>query len=160
VRGNGIETTSASGRTSPVSDIGEGSKKRTIAGAIKALFKAAVKAVTQREEAPQPETRRGAGEKDGRGFARVNYDHCSRNSGKPSARGHYAALRVVRRTAAKVRRKFSRAANDATEPDIAEEVFNSITGFDLVTMWQQNANAGQYLDQDFSASQDRYFPQP
>lgn len=137
---------------------GAGQSRRTIRAAIKGLFKDAVKAVTQREEAPQPETRRRAGEKDGRGFARVNDDHRYRN--KPSARGHYAALRSVRTTAAKVRRKFSRAADDATAPDIAEEVFNSITGFDLVTMWQQNANAGQYLDQDLSASQDRYFPQP
>jgi hypothetical protein len=139
---------------------GAGQSRRTIAGAIRGLFKTAVKAVTQREEAPQPETRRRAGEKDGRGFARVNYDHRYQNSGKPSARGHYTALRAVRTTAAKLRRRFSRAANDATAPDIAEEVFNSITGFDLVTMWQQNANAGQYLDQGLSASQDRYFPQP
>jgi hypothetical protein len=123
------------------------------------LFKAVIEAITQRDpDAPRPETRRRAGEKDGRGSARVNDDHRYRN--KPSARGRYAALRAVRTAAAKLRRKFSRAANDATAPDIAEEVFNSITGFDLVTMWQQNANAGQYLDQDLSASQDRYFPQP
>ena len=92
VRGSGIETTSASGSTSPVSDIGEGSKKRTIPGAIKTLFKAAVKAVTQcADDKPQPSTRRRRGEKESSGLL---MRQVARHVGKSVARGRYAALRT------------------------------------------------------------------
>ena len=137
---------------------GAGQSRRTIAGAIKGLFKAAVKAVTQREEAPQPETRRRAGEKDGRGFARVNYDHRYRN--KPSARGRFAKLRPAKATADKTADR--KAAPKVVAPAAAyasTRLYLSNT-LDWLNLWQDNANNEQWHDADFSAKQDQYFPQP
>ena len=87
-RESGIEITSASDSTSAVRDTVEGSKNRTIKG----LFKAAIKAITQRDDdAPQPSKRR-RGEKEGGGPIMMRL--FARPAGRPAARGRYAKLQA------------------------------------------------------------------
>lgn len=58
------------------------------------MFRAAIKAITQRDDdAPQPKTRRRGGEKEGGGPIRMRL--FPRPAGKPAARGRYAALQAI-----------------------------------------------------------------
>jgi hypothetical protein len=65
-----IEGASANDSSRSVGDTGRRSENRTIAGTIKKLFRAAVKAVTNHDEDKPQSTRRRRGE-TGRAFARV-----------------------------------------------------------------------------------------
>jgi hypothetical protein len=155
VRGNAIETTSETGSTGAVRDIAPGSKHQTIAGAIKALFKAAVKAVTQPNlDAPQPKTKR---RRSGGTESRAPLISVLRIA----ARGRYAGMRPAHRAAVKLRRAFTAAADDAALPEISD-VAEPGAGNTLewLTLWQQSEDFGHGFDNEFSAHQDRNFPSP
>lgn len=86
------------------------------------MFKTAIKAVTQRkdDDALEPAARkRRSGEKEGGGPLLVT-GHLMR-AGRPAARGRYAKLQTkAPKTAAKLRRGFMRAADDATADPVQE----------------------------------------
>lgn len=88
-----IEGKAWSDRTSAVRDTAEGSKSRTITGAIKGLFREAVKVLMRRNEAEPPPARRRSGETEGdfRRLARQIVRTVSKVGA--AARGRYAALR-------------------------------------------------------------------
>jgi hypothetical protein len=122
---------------------------RTISAAVTALFKDAVKAVTRRDEdEPPPQTRRRSGETD---------------------KGFVAACRTMLRRAAKTgaaaRGRFATLQPAKAEPEAASNAYTG-TGLyladtlDWLSLWQDNANNEQGLDDNFSAQQDHYLPQP
>ena len=127
---------------------------------IKVQFKAAVQTVTKRDpEAPQPQTRqRRRGEKESGGTTlRV----APRSANKPTARGRFAALRGAQSPKSKMSRKFSRAATDATEPEIEQQASLYLSDtLELLRFWEANAGAHQWQDVDWSTvMQDHSFPQ-
>ena len=64
--------------------------------------------------------------------------------------------------AGKLRRKFSRAANDATaeaEPYAQATAYLADT-LEWLNLWQDNACHAEILDGDCTLTQDRGFPQP
>lgn len=71
---------------------GVGQSRRTKSEAIRGLFKAVIKAVTQRDP-DAPRTRRRSGKKGGGGMIMLR--QFARN-GRPAARGRYAGLQPVR----------------------------------------------------------------
>jgi hypothetical protein len=121
----------------------EGSKNRTT---IKGLFKAAIKAITQRDDdAPQPQTRRRRGEKEGGGTIMVRL--FARIAGRPAARGRYAALQGE-----------AAAQHFAQSGHEAQAALYLSDTLDWLKLWHDNAD--HWPDDDFNAKQDRYFPQP
>jgi hypothetical protein len=79
----------------------------------------------------------------------------------PAARGRYAALRGTMK-AKKI--GFASAATDATHDRpttaYAEATLFLADTLGWLSLWQDNADNEHWLDDDFSAKQDRYFPQP
>jgi hypothetical protein len=75
--------------------------------------------------APVEDPKKRSGETEGQHVPTA--DH---GNGRPAARGRYAALQAIRTTVAKVSRKFSRAAADATEPEDYEDA-------PVMDWWQQ-----------------------
>ncbi len=135
-----IEVTSENDRTDTVRDTVSGNKHQTIS--IKGLFKAAIKAITGRDDdAPQPEARkRRSGEKEGSGplLRRL----AARFAGRPAARGRYARLR-----------------KGPVQADKA--ALHLSDTLDWLTLWQENAaNNEQWIQDNFNAKQDQHFPQP
>lgn len=132
------------------------SKNRTIPGAIKGLFRAAVKAVTRRaEDEPQPQARRRSGETE-KGFIMA-------------VRRRYDRLLETHRAVARggTGKAFGEAAKEALLAAPIPEDFARGGGYggDLFdpasAYWQgNNANNEQWQNDDFSAKQDQYFPQP
>ena len=157
----GIKATSASASDSTlaVRDTARGSRNRTTPGAIKTLFKAAVKAVALRSNAaPQPEARKRRGGTDSRAPLCVT-PRLDRQGGKPAARGKYVVLSAGKRGAGKIVRRFTRAANDAVAHEAHEDMgLYLATGLEFVQFWQDNAQY-DFLDDHLGAQQDRYFPQ-
>jgi hypothetical protein len=128
--------------TSAVRDTAGGSRNRTT---IKGLFKAALKAITQRDDdAPQPRTRR-RGEKEGGGPILMRL--FPRPAGRPAARGRYATLRAGAAT--------PHLAQGGHEAQAALYLSDTL---DWLKLWHDNAD--HWPDDDFNAKQDRYFPQP
>jgi hypothetical protein len=70
-------------------------------------------------------------------------------AGNPAARGRFAALRPA---------KMEKTAL-AADPYAAARAYLADT-LDWLNLWRDNANNDQWHDDDFSAKQDRYFPQP
>jgi hypothetical protein len=130
-----------------VRDTAERSKHRT--SWIGRLFQAAFKAVTQRDEdAPQPSKRR-RGEKDGGGPTMFQAQPPpAHHAGRPAARGRYATLRTgTTKSAGQGRGHEAHAALHLTDT------------LDWLQLWQDN-NTGHWPDDNFSAKQNQYFPQP
>lgn len=121
-----------------------GSKNRT--SWIKRLFRTAFKAITQRDEdAPQPQKRRRRGEKEGEGPIMVRPP--ALYAVRPAARGRYASL----------------GSGPAQRSTIAvghveKAALYLADTLDWLQLWQDNTT--HWPDDDFSAKQDRYFPQP
>jgi hypothetical protein len=69
----------------------------------------------------------------------------ARPAGSPAARGRYAALRPG-------------AAVQKSGGQEAQAALHLADTLDWLTLWQDNAE--HWPDDDFSAKQDRYFPQP
>jgi hypothetical protein len=125
---------------------GAGQSRRTKPGAIAKLFRTAKLAVTRRDpDAPQA-TRRRRGEKEGGGP--VIMRPVARPAGRPAARGRYAMLRAG--TAAP--QSFAQGRHEA------HALLYLADTLDWLKLWQDNAE--HWPDDDFSAKQDRYFPQP
>ena len=73
-------------------------------------------------------------------------------AGKPAARGRYADLRAKPPKAA--------AARTPADPYAGAGLHLADT-LEWLQLWQDNANAGDWPDDNFSAKQqDQYFPQP
>lgn len=126
---------------------GAGRSGRTIPGVIAKLFRTATVAIFRRDpDAPQP-TRRRRGEREGGGPVMMR--PVARPAGRPAARGRYAMLRA-----------------GAAAPEFAPGWHEAQAGLyladtvDWLKLWQDNANDEQWPDNDFSAKQDHYFPQP
>jgi hypothetical protein len=110
------------------------------------LIKAAIRAIAQRDDdAPQPQTRRRRGEQDGGGPILMRL--FARAAGKPAARGRYATLH------AGGEQKFATGG----QQEARAELYLADT-LEWLKLWQDNAE--HWPDDDFSAKQDRYFPQP
>jgi hypothetical protein len=125
------------------------------------LFKAAVRAVVVRlNPEPQSEARkRRSGEKEGGGPIRMR--PAVRAADRPAARGRYATLWAkAPKTAAKLRRRFTRAANDATADPVQDAALHLSDTMQLVQFWQSNAALDMPLDDYSGPQQDSYFPQP
>ena len=121
-----------------VRDTAERSGNRT-KSAIKTMFKAVMDVCARRDtDTPKPEAkRRGKGES---GSPIIRQQH--RHTGTPSSRGRYAGLRSKVSKAVKIRRKFTRAATGATEPDACTEAsIHSCNMLDWMNLWQANAEA-------------------
>jgi hypothetical protein len=141
-KGNASETTTSFA----VRDTAERSKSRT--SWIRRLFQAAYKAVTQRDEdAPQPQKRR-RGEKEGGGPIMVQAQPPSHHAaGGPAARGRYATLRAGTTKSA--------GQGRGHEANAALHLADTL---DWLQLWQDNNT--HWPDDDFSAKQNLYFPQP
>jgi hypothetical protein len=152
------EAASENGSTSADRASAEGSKHQTIRAVIKGLFKDAVKALTRHgdeDEPPQP--RRRSGETD-KGFVmawRTMLHRAATKTGA-AARGRYAALRPAKAALAKAEPE---AVACVADPYTAATAYLSDT-LDWLNLWQDNADNDHWLDDDFSAKEDRYFPQP
>lgn len=68
---------------------------------------------------------------------------------RPAARGRYAALRQQKAD----RAAFAVSATDRAAAYLADTL-------DWLNLWQDNADCEQWPDDDFSAKQDHYGPQP
>lgn len=124
-----------------------GSLNRTIAVAIKALFRLVAKVLGDKADEPRPgTTRRRRGETDG-GLLKPIVSQPALTS-RPAARGRYAALQPARTE--------SEASLCADDPYAAATAYLS----DTLAWLQQNADNDQWHDDDFSAKQEQYFPQP
>jgi hypothetical protein len=121
------------------------------------LFKDAVKAVTCRakkddEDEPQPR-RRGETDKGFVAACRAILQRAAVKTGAAAARGSYAALRVAKAE--------PKAAPEVVAPATYARVGLSLSNtLDWQALWQDNANNDQWHDDNFSARQDQYFPQP
>lgn len=124
-----------------------GSLNRTIAAAIKALFRLVAKVLADKADEPRPgAARRRRGETDG-GLLKPIMSQPAL-AGRPAARGRYAALQPARIE--------SEASLCADDPYAAATAYLS----DTLAWLQQNADNDQWHDDDFSAKQEQYFPQP
>lgn len=137
------------------------SKSQTITDSIKRMFKAAAKAFSARDdEQPPTSSKRKRGETDG---MPIRLQIAKDYAGKIAARSRYAALKPVRRGAARLRRAFSASAEDTGLPEIADtpDYANGSTLDWLNLWWNDGAEYGadHGLDSQFSAQQDRNFPQ-
>jgi hypothetical protein len=63
------------------------------------------------------------------------------------------------KTAAKLRRGFMRAADDATADPVQEPALHLSDTMQLVQFWQSNAALDMPLDDYSAPQQDSYFPQ-
>ena len=131
-------------------------------GAIKGLFRAAVKAVTHRaEDEPPPPARRRGGE-TGKGFVRAWRAVLHRAAMKTgaAARGRYAALRLAKADlSTEALAKVEPEAFTPADAYARTGMYLSDT-LDWLNLWQDNANNEPWSDCDFNAKQDHDFPQP
>jgi hypothetical protein len=124
------------------------------------VFKNAVKALFTRraeDDEPQQQPRRRSGETDkalGRHDLRA---YRAAERGQPRRR--YDGLKAAKLRPAKAEPK---AAPKVVAPaDANGSAFLSLSDtLDWQALWQANANIEQWHDDDFSAKQDQYFPQP
>jgi hypothetical protein len=124
-----------------------GNLNRTIAAALKALFRMVAKVLADKADEPRPgAARRRRGETDG-GLLKPIVSQPA-VAGRPAARGRYAALQPARTE--------SEASLCADDPYAAATAYLS----DTLAWLQQNADNDQWHDDDFSAKQEQYFPQP
>ena len=155
----GIEDTSANDSPSPSGTRRGAARTRTMPGAIKVLFKAAVKAVTlPGNDEPKPEARKRRGGTESRAPLCVT-PRQPQHGGKPAARGRYAALGAVRAKAGNMARKFPQAANDATHTVQEEAVLYLADTQDWLNLWQDNRSVDDNIDDDFLPPQSYPSPQ-
>jgi hypothetical protein len=146
---SGIEITSENASTSAVRDTAEGSKNRTIAGAIKGLFRKVAKAITHDKDEPRPEARRRRnGETEG-GFRKLARKIARQlTTARTAAHGRYAALRPV---------KTEQTPADA-HADVGLYLSDTLDWLNL--WWQGNTADDLWIGDDFNAKQDQSYPQP
>jgi hypothetical protein len=123
------------------------------------LFKAAIKAITQRDkDAPEPQTKR-RGEKEGGGPILMR--PVARPAGRPAARGRYAMLHAVREVSAQLQGRFSRAARHAARPPSVPRAFYEAAAagpyhgdtLEMVNHWS-GIDASEALEFDSISHQD------
>jgi hypothetical protein len=155
--GNGgieIESASANDSTLAVRDTARGSKSQTIAGIIKALFKAAADVFARRDpDAPKPEAkRRSRGESESGGSPAI------RHASKPAARGRYAALwsRPADAVVAFLSEAFA-LLDPVSDPVAAAESYLSDT-LDWMNPFGPPDDFTAAVDADFAPPQDHHFP--
>ena len=151
-----------------------GGNKAGSAAGIKRWFKSAAKALARPDDEPQPEPearKRRSGGSEGRLLAmRSRRLYVT----KSAARGRYKRLAVPQFPPED---EFARTADLLCSvpegianifADLARRLEVVIYGkslafsdtLDWQNLWQDNANNAQWHDDDFSAKQDQYFPQP
>jgi hypothetical protein len=126
---------------------GAGRSRRTKPGTIAKLFRTAKAALARRDPDALPPTRRRRGEKEGGGPIMTRA--VPPPAGRPAARGRYAMLRGG-----------TAAPESAHGTPAARAGLYLADTLDWLKLWQDNANDEPWPDSDFSAKQDRYFPQP
>ncbi|MGE4046480.1 MAG: hypothetical protein AB7F35_16600 [Acetobacteraceae bacterium] len=83
-----------------------------------------------------------------------------RHAGKPAACGRYTVLGRVTAAVAQLRHGFADAAEDAAACAHADAGLYLADTCAWLQAWQHNADEAQWHGDDFSATQDQYFPQP
>jgi hypothetical protein len=127
-------------------------------GAIKRMFKAAAKTLGARDDEEEPKTRkRKGGEKES--GAPIHHRATLDFRTRIAACGRYAGLRSIRRTTARLLRKFSTAADDAGLPEGTDtQEFPSNT-LNWLNHWSQdNAAIGHGLDDQLDTQQNQSSP--
>ena len=122
------------------------------------MFKAAAKAFGGRddEQEPKPRKRKG-GEKEG--GAPIHRRAALVFHTKVAACGRYAGLRSIRKTTARLLRRFSAAADDAGLPELTDPQDFPSNTLEWLNQWSQNdAAKGHCLDEHFDAQQNRNSP--
>lgn len=125
------------------------------------MFKAAAKVLGARddEQEPQPRKRKSGEKESGAPIRRP----ALRFHTKIAALGRYAGLRFIQKSATRLLRKFSEAADDTVLPELAETL-ESPAGNTLewLNLWlcQENAATGHGLDDYSDTQQNRNSPHP
>jgi hypothetical protein len=124
------------------------------------MFKAAAKLFAARDDEAQAATRkRKGGEKDGGAPTRRRAAIALPT--RIAARGRYARLRSVRKSAARLLRKFAAAADDASLPEFSEtQELPAGNTLEWLNLWvcQENASFGPGLDDHSDPQQNRNSP--
>jgi hypothetical protein len=142
-------------------------KTQTISGAIKELFGAA-KAVLRRaakeeDDEDEPQPRRRIGETD-KAVGRVDVRaYRAAERGQPGGRYDGLKAKAGKQTSAAARSAEPKAAPEplvAPADTYARACLSLADNLDWLNMWGANANNEQWHNDDFSAKQDQFFPQP
>jgi hypothetical protein len=122
------------------------------------MFKAAAKALGARDDEQEPKARkRKGGEKES--GAPIRRRAAPVFHRKIAARGRYASLQSVRKSAARLLRKFSAAADDAGLPELSDAQDFPGNTLEWLNQWSQdNAAIGHGLDDNFDTQQNRNSP--
>jgi hypothetical protein len=124
------------------------------------MFKAAAKLFAARDdEAPAATRKRKGGEKDG--GAPIRPRAAIALPTRIAARGRYAGLRSVRKSAARLLRKFAAAADNASLPELSEtQELPAGNTLEWLNLWmcQENAATGHGLDDYSDTQQNRNSP--
>ncbi|MGE4046253.1 MAG: hypothetical protein AB7F35_15460 [Acetobacteraceae bacterium] len=140
-------STSENDSTLAVRDTAGGSKNRTIAGAIKGLFRSVAKAITREEEEPKPEPRRRrSGETEGD----------FRKLGRKLAR-RFDPHKSFRRLAKKAARRRHRTMKLPAEAYTGAHAYLSHT-LDWLNLWHHDAAASSEFSSSFDANSDHLSP--
>ncbi len=136
------------------------SKNRTIAGAIKGMFKAAAKLFAARDDDAQAAARkRKSGEKES--GAPIRPRKALTFPARIAAHGRYTGLRSIRKSAVRLLRRFTEAADDAALPEFADtQEFPSNT-LEWLNQWsQENVAITHGLDDHSDTQQNQNPPHP
>jgi hypothetical protein len=142
----GNESASENGSTSPVRDTGEGSKNRPILGAIKGLFRDAVKALTRHEDEERPDPRRRRGETEG-DFRKLARKIARRFDARKQFR------KVAKNRAHRRVRTLILSPEEWGAPDA--HLTNTL---DLVNLWNNDMSGSSDYGGGFDASRDHISP--
>ena len=125
------------------------------------MFKAAAKALGARDDEQEPARKRKGGEKES--GAPIRHHAARLFHTKIAARGRYAGLPSIRKSAARLLRKFAAAADDAAFPELTEtHDLPAGNTLEWLNLWlcQENAATGHGLDDYSDTQQDRNSPHP
>ena len=122
------------------------------------MFKAAAKALGARDDEQELKARRRrSGEKES--GAPIRLRAALAFHPKIAARGRYAGLRSIRKSAARLLRKFTAAADDAGLPELTEmHDLPEGNTLEWLNLWQENASFGHGLDDHSEPQQNRNSP--
>jgi len=122
------------------------------------MFKAAAKALGVRDDDQEPKARkRKGGEKES--GAPIRRRVALPFHTRITVRGRYTGLQTIRKSAARLLRKFSAAADDAGLPELTDAQDFPGNTLDWLNQWSQdNASIGQSLDDPFDPQQNPNSP--
>jgi hypothetical protein len=120
-------------------------RNQPIREAIKGLFKSAAKALARPDDEPKPEPRRKRGGDTDKAFGLA---------------WRAVLRRAVTKSRAVAQSRAANAAHDRTAGAYVRATMYLADTLDWLNLWQDNAVDEHGPDDDFSAKQDRHFPQP